>query len=199
MLSRPSRTKQIYWKTERFSEQATIPTWVSVTGWAHRCFACTSCHWKSTDSVLLLRSSRTTSFHPLKQFHGMASVPPPPWQSPLQSCEKLWPIPCWFFFKQFCHATVKLWFRLNKVDVKSVNAKNLSEDITKTMEIKYKHPLKHKLQNWVSGFSIKLMPESSRSLWNFQGVSVHFLTTNSRIIDSSLSCSTPALILSVNF
>lgn len=66
------------------------------------------------------------------------------------------------FFKAIlpCHSESVVQVKQGGCD----NAKNLSEDITKTMEIKYKHPLKHKLQNWVSGFSIKLMPGSSRSL-----------------------------------
>lgn len=149
------------------------------------------CTWKVTDSLLLLQSCsfQNCIFPPFKtvSWHSISHLSSPP-----QSCSKLQKArDCSLIFWATlpCHA-VNLWFRLDNVEVKSDNAKSLSKDITKTMEIKHKYAFKHQLQNWVSGFSIKLMPESTRSLWNFHGFSMQFFGTNS-IIDYSVSCSTP--------
>lgn len=77
-------------------------------------------------------------------------------------------------------------------------AKKLSGDITKIMEIKKNlySLLKHQLQKPVSGFSIKLTLESTRSQWNFQKFSIWSLGINWIIIAYSVSCSNPHPIIS---
>lgn len=107
-------------------------------------------------------NSRIASIHLLKQLYGMEWAISSPHQSPAQGCKKLWTVS----LEQLCHAMqrVRGWSQ-TILKCKII----LPKDSTEPMEIKNKYPFLHQLQNWISDSSIKLMPESTRRLWNFQG------------------------------
>lgn len=82
--------------------------------------------------------------------------------------------------------------RESTVQVKQFgNAKKiLPKDSTETMEIKNKYPFLHQLSNSISDSSIKLMPESTRRLWNFQGLPMQLFGTNSKTTGYLVLCTT---------